>query len=298
MRHRAGRVSMDNVAHRNRVVLAVIHHLECSRGEKLSLFRIPEKECPEKKAPELWVRGKRNDYIIEHTRIESFPSQISEERRFRNLFSPLREELSGRLPSPGLYWLTVAPGAHRKIKKREIPGIRRSLSEWITLEAPNIPLKGGISQRLPGVPFDVRLGRYHRPGRDGQLDLSFSVPAELEGRRQARIRKALSDKLPKLIDWKGEGRITVLLLESHDISLANAGLIKDALIPELSQRENDMPDEVYLVETETAPWWVWTIKDGPDLPSLDVDPEFLEVNSEDLVRVIRDPALLEWAVGR
>ena len=73
---------------------------------------------------------------------------------------------------------------------------------------------------------------------------------------------ALEKKLPKLHEAKQRSRTSILVLESDDLGLANESLIGDALISSLEQ-VGPLPDEVYLVETETGPWIVWALKEGP-----------------------------------
>lgn len=80
-----------------------------------------------------------------------------------------------------------------------------------------------------------------------------------------RIRSAPEDKCPKLQAAKGDDLTSVLVLESNDIALANSVDIAKAVVKELSERQDDIPDEVYLVETEIEPWVVWVLKEGPHL---------------------------------
>lgn len=68
------------------------------------------------------------------------------------------------------------------------------------------------------------------------------------------------------------GEFSVLVLESDDLALANCSLVASAVLDELKTRD-DVPDQIYLVETEAEPWAVWTIKSGsrvfPDVPNSD-----------------------------
>ena len=53
--------------------------------------------------------GFTSEVELEHTRIESFPSQIRDGKDFSRLLAPLEREFSGILP--GIYWLIVPVGA-------------------------------------------------------------------------------------------------------------------------------------------------------------------------------------------
>lgn len=66
---------------------------------------------------------------------------------------------------------------------------------------------------------------------------------------------------PKLIKARESNRISVLLLESDDICLANPLLISKALAKEIGSR-SDVPDEIYLIDTAIKPWLVSVMKEG------------------------------------
>ena len=82
---------------------------------------------------------------------------------------------------------------------------------------------------------------------------------------------------------KGNHKTSILVLESNDISLGNHIDIADAVTKELSQRGDDVPDEVYLVETDGEPWTVWILKEGEksflDVPN--AGPHYIEPHTLD-----------------
>ena len=82
------------------------------------------------------------------------------------------------------------------------------------------------------MPFEVSLYRW--PGLDGRLFIGEFSPEKLEELRRQRVRLALDAKCPKLLAAKGESRISVLVLESDDIALANPVVIGNALVQGLS----------------------------------------------------------------
>lgn len=51
----------------------------------------------------------------------------------------------------------------------------------------------------------------------------------------------------------------MLVLENEDIALASVDLIGN-LIPMLLAEQGAEPDEIYLAETHTDPWWVRPMK--------------------------------------
>ena len=64
---------------------------------------------------------------------------------------------------------------------------------------------------------------------------------------------ALRRKCPKLQRCKEGGARTVLVLESDDIALTNHVLVGECLAALLPERA-DLPNEIYLVETELDSW--------------------------------------------
>ena len=75
-------------------------------------------------------------------------------------------------------------------------------------------------------------------------------------------------KFPKLQKCKKEGARTVLVLESSDGAFTKFDQIGN-LLPNLLSEYTDAPDEIYLVETHTNPWWVYLIKhDGDHWPTV------------------------------
>ena len=95
--------------------------------------------------------------------------------------------------------------------------------------------------------------------KPGNLGSKMICPVELEERRANRLRQAFSKKCPKLKHAKDEGARTLLVLENEDVTLASFDLIGN-LIPNLLAERGAEPDEIYLAETHTDPWWVWPMK--------------------------------------
>ena len=77
--------------------------------------------------------------------------------------------------------------------------------------------------------------------------------------RATRLRQALNRKCPKLQRCKEEGARTILVLEDGDIALSNYALIWECLACLLRERQ-DVPDEIYLVDTSLKRWDVRPMK--------------------------------------
>ncbi len=206
-------------------------------------------------------------FAVEHTRIESFASQITEAKLFSQLLGPLERELAGMLP--GAFFLIVDVAAAR-VPAEQHAQVRRALSEWIlangaTLDPEEQSDSDGncdVTANPPGVPFEITL---HRDSDyDSRLFIMQNVRVDLASLQRDRIRTALIRKCPKLWRAKMEGRVSILIMESDDVALANRRTIASATTAELSARD-DAPDVVIWARTSTHPWKAWLLKDGPEL---------------------------------
>lgn len=249
---------------------AVMHVLAERNGEQVIAVRQVDTVVRDRPAVELVFETPTKRFVIEHTRIESFTNQIAEGKRFAQLLEPLEAELAGKLP--GVLFLSVGVGAVRVPAAQHVE-VRRALTDWIlavggSLEAEEKVGADGncdITATPPGVPFEVTLHR------DCDYDSGLLIRQNLVGDRQAlrreRIREALARKCPKLSAAKTDGSVSVLILESDDISLANRVAVSQAVVAELAER-NDPPAIVIWARTSTRPWMGSFIKDGATYPDV------------------------------
>ena len=203
-------------------------------------------------------------FAVEHTRIESFSNQIGEGKLFAQLLAPLESELAGKLP--GAFFLIVDVGA-AKAPNTEHAEIRRILAEWVLAKGAELEPEEqsgpdgncDITERPSGVPFEVTL--YRDADCDSRLYIIQNLVGDLQSLQRDRIRTALARKCPKLSQASKDGRVSILVLESDDVALANRRAIASATVAELSSR-NDAPDIVIWARTSTNPWKAWVLKDG------------------------------------
>ncbi len=126
----------------------------------------------------------------------------------------------------------------------------------------------GAVGALPPAEFDIRGldGPRVTPRRTRRCGCDS---ADLEGLQRERIRTALARKCPKLLDARKGGRVSILVLESDDVALANLRAIATPTITELATRD-DSPDVVIWARTSTRPWKAWLLKEGdkthPNVP--------------------------------
>jgi hypothetical protein len=239
-------------------------------------------------------------YAVEHTQIEAFADQILTGEEFHQFVRPVVDELSGVLPGPAVYHLYFPANARLGLPSGRLEQVRRDFITWVREHAqrlhdsnPERPTRernphGFLGRHRavpPGFPYEVVLQRVahwsHSMRHYGVLLVARIAPENVEELRAARLRQALDHKCPKLQRCKADGVRTVLVLEDADSSLSNHVLIGDGLAALLGER-NDLPDEIYLVETAIEPWDVRRMKyDGDLLP----DDKPTEFASADLVDV-------------
>lgn len=247
-----------------RLCESVARILSARRGEAIIKAEPRDSVVRNKPAVE-WVYDTPSmRFAVEHTRIETFPSQIAEGKRFQRMLEPLEAELAGKLP--GVFFLVVDVGA-AKAPSADHGEIRRALAEWILTngdhldpaERPGRRGRSDITATVPGVPFEVTL---HRDcDYESRLFVGQRVTGDRERAQRERIREALERKSPKLLVEHNEGCVSVLILESDDAALANQVDVVKAAIAELAARD-DAPDIVIWARTSTSRWKGCFIKDG------------------------------------
>ena len=261
-----------------RVCDAVVKHLEKRTGETRADIRHPEKDL-DGPPVDLRLTLDTQEYAIEHTRIEPFENQIKTGVVFKQINDYIKERVSGSLPGTAYYQLQVPidvclPGTRKKHDK-----VLNNLVEWIRITAQwlherNLSRSGltrspfWADDSIQGTPkgFNCAIELLRWPDatlirrKPGCLDMrSFYPDGELENLRIDRLRRAFSDKCPKLEHCKQEGARTVLVLENRDLALTSFDLIGNQL-PALLAERTDAPDEIYLVETGWDLWWVYLMK--------------------------------------
>ena len=263
---------------------AAVRCIELRTGEARAAIRHPETDGIGPPV-DFRLRIGAREYAIEHTQIEAIPGLIRAGEGYKQLIDPVTDEVSGTLPGPAVYDLHFPIDPHVGVKRAELAQIRQDLIAWIQAKArclyernrDRLERKHASSRYLDsieakplGFPYPVRLwiGVAHSESKRGTL--RFPRIGLDHGKREAcradRLREALSRKCPKLQRCKEDGARTVLVLESDDIALTNHVLVGECLAALLPDR-TDLPDEIYLAETEVKSWAVHCMKlDTEDWP--------------------------------
>ncbi|MGB8401294.1 hypothetical protein [Bradyrhizobium sp.] len=203
------------------------------------------------------------EYAIEHTRINSFDNQVRVELLFEEFRRPIITKLAGALPGRGYWKLCLPSNIGRRIKRRGFAAAQRALIDWLPIAAARLLSERASGKRPawsgnpPGLDFKVTL--LHETNatgideHDGLLLIMSEGPIMIDERRRKELADALGCKCPKLQSCKDAGAISVLALETDDWTTCHL-----FLAPELWNAfatRQDMPDEVYLVDTTAGEFW-------------------------------------------
>jgi len=248
---------------------AVIRLLAGRIGESVTSARQVDTVVRNRPAVEWVYETPSRKFAVEHTRIETFTNQISEGKRFAQLLEPLEGDLAGKLP--GAFFLIVDVGL-AKAPAGQQAAVRQALAKWIletggTLDPDETTRNGNCETTAtpPGVPFEVTLRR--DCDYESRLFIMQNAVGDRRVLRRQRIGEALLRKGPKLAAAKAEGSVSVLILESDDIALANRVVVAEAAVAELTACDSP-PDIVIWARTSTRPWKCSFIKDGPTYPDI------------------------------
>jgi hypothetical protein len=250
---------------------AVINYLASIEGEKVEHIEQVDDVVRAMPAVEAIYRTKSKHFAVEHTRIESFLQQIGQGKTFEEFLAPLSQELSGTVA--GTFYLIVAAGDIR-VRRQDQEGVIKALKTWVeekatTLAAAETSGDGGnvmIQERPPGVPFDVALRKERDVG--SEVVCFQAMQADPQEARNDAMAASLEKKCPKLQaarnkleSEKKAGPVSVLVLESNDIALANRVGVANSVVAELAKR-SDSPNIVVWARTSTVPWYGYIIKNG------------------------------------
>ena len=248
---------------------AVLSMIEARLGITRANLRLPDQGDRTRRRIDLCAGLGSERYAFEHTRIEPFEGEMRTGVFFSKFVGPVQERLAGTLPGPARYDLLLPLDPTVAKRNDAIPKAQTALVDWVTAQAPALyedaqsapRLSALLEDSLPDLPYPVRLRCTALASRSswsptGQLLCSRLYDDQwLEEQRVERLRTALATKGPKLQCCKNRGAKTVLVLETDDMALTNSVIAKEAL-DKASEGRTDLPDEIYLVETDFDEWVV------------------------------------------
>ncbi len=257
--------------HQDACCAAVRRYLSRRIGERLVITERPEEDDRSDAAVEEVWRSPSYGYVVEHTRVEAFEAQIQDDMAFQRLVEPLQRQFAGVLPgrfAAALPWgVASRSGVGFDVARAEIA---RLIAERVA------DMRDGETTvlRSDRLPYEVRLHKRHsndsriffsRWIEEGKTGFTANDPQFMDDARVQRIGRALDQKFPKLHKAaQAYGLPSVLVLESNDMALSNSIEVAQAFKRAISGR-TQVPDLVFLVETDGLPLYGWLMKDGGTL---------------------------------
>jgi hypothetical protein len=233
--------------------------LSVATGERIEVTEQPDGERRlTKEVEELWASSNHR-FAIEHTLLESFVGQLTDDAKFVKLVAPVEGILNGKLP--GTFALAVEVGASTAAKVRYDEAHRR-IADAVLHAASTLSVGKAIRLDVENVPFPIHL--FRRSEESSRIFVRRSV-SDIEPSRLDRVRRALVDKCPKLASARINGRYSVLAPESNDIALANYHIVGQVVRQALQER-SDCPDLVMVVESDAGPFHGWIIRNETGIP--------------------------------
>jgi hypothetical protein len=252
----------------------VIDYMARRTGLTMRVTCRPDHEHREVEAVEVLFESSESRYALEHTRIEAFGGQIAADEKFLAFFVPLGKQFA-KLPDH--YDLVIDLEEARRIPRSDRERVQQIVASAVERVASTLRPGDAVNLGLPEplASLELRRRAFGRPGLWLSRSISREFDAAIEAHRAKRICLALERKCPKLARCREDGRETVLALESNDLPLSNSGAIAAAVVAEL-RRRSDVPDYLYLFETEIEPWALWMIKElgavWPEAPLGEMGP--------------------------
>jgi len=182
-------------------------------------------------------------YAIQHTSVDALPRGREADHWFEQVLGDLERELDGKLGFSLLVsWDWAA------IQKGQRWGVTcNALRDWfLSDDARSLPDGRHKTTDVPGVPFSFNVTKGGRLGFDG-VRFARHDPNDRTFNERLRDQLAVRHKKLAVLGRHGaEGKTTLLLLESHDLALMNAGMVIEGLEEAFPSRPPEL-DEVWFM---------------------------------------------------
>lgn len=257
---------MPDTDHEREICDIVAHEHVKGIGAILENRRYPELEHPVPANPvDAVYYTDLLTIVMEHTTIESYPHQQTEDKKIAKISDSIGKELESRISAPGHYEVAFSIG--QTWDKKMTKDLLSSIADWVVTAAPQ--LQPGSHKTAPahvvtksfaptGYGQSLNVSLYRWPGAEVRVRFPrLIVTNELQSKLEAKMAVSLERKLPKLFDWKSaENAESILVLESVDVGLGSRSSLVLALLKTVRSRDN-APNFVYLAETfeDTCTLW-------------------------------------------
>ena len=192
--------------------------------------------------------GRSPKIAVEHTIIEAHENQFLYANQFCNIVKEIDRKCQGKLPIDYYFSIEAPPSLIVGMSKKNIEQFVEEMASWIHNVAKSLTTNQRISQLYNNQKVSLWC-----PGSNvkfnGTVAMMSLRPEDAEKESRDRFRRAIEEKLPKLITYKEKGFTTALLLEDVSFSHSNLGDNLKDLIPHqyLSEFQSKIDYVVILV---------------------------------------------------
>jgi len=156
--------------------------------------------------------GRSHRIAVEHTRVESFEEQIAYINQSYDVVEQINVQCQGKLPADHYYILTVPHPLIKSLKRKRKKRFVEDMYLWVSDIAKTLTTDQWSSQTYNNQEVTLICGGSH-PEMNGNVGRIPEQPKESDKLKRERFRRAIKEKLPKLIKYKLRGITTSLLLE-------------------------------------------------------------------------------------
>lgn len=219
---------------------AFIEILRKIKGVEYTIDRFPEKENRSTPDVEAILVPKDKDVkspniAVEHTIVEAHEDQIDYVKQSYNIVKEINHRCHEKLPISYYFALIPSPSLVVGMNKKRREPFIVEMSGWIPEAAKSLTKRDQRTLRLYNK-HEVTLWCFGSLSElNGTIGFMATRPKEEDKERQIRFRRAIEEKLPKLLKYKekeGEKYFTALLLEDVSFSHSNPGNNLKELIPD------------------------------------------------------------------
>lgn len=180
-------------------------------------------------------------FAIEHTSVDTIANQRRDADWFLHAAGGIEEAVAHQLQ----YRLDISIPYEAVQYGQNWADIQKSFITWIVTCTPDLGQGVHTIANVQGIPFEfiAKKDTKHKP----KLFLARIAP--LDNSLSGRIREQFFRKSQKLLPYKEQGYITVLLSESNDIALMDEAKMLDAIRIGLSRRLPKGVDRLWYVAT-------------------------------------------------
>ncbi|MGA2093153.1 MAG: hypothetical protein ABSH16_07080 [Sedimentisphaerales bacterium] len=217
-------------------ITAFIEILRKIKGVEYKIGSFPEKENRNTQDVEVILVPKDKDVqspkiAVEHTIVEAHEDQIAYVNQSYDLVMKINQKCQGKLPTNYHFQLVIPPALIVDTSNKSRDQFVEGISNWVLDIAETLNANQWSSQLYNG--HKVSLGCDKSISElNGKIGRYTTGPKEADKERQDRFRRAIEEKLPKLIKYKEKGCSTALLLEDISGRHSNSGDNLKELIPD------------------------------------------------------------------